>query len=109
MMKRKRKWFVAAGVILLAALSVVLVLYSKNKKDTPTINKVQQYVKYDIEKAYALALSELENNCDRASILTDVKTLDYVMSLNFVGLSDSKTNNEIVDLLSSYDGKATFF
>lgn len=109
MMKRKRRWFVVAGVILLVALSVVLVLYSKNKKDTPTISKVQQYVKYDVEKAYELALSELENNCDRASILTDVKTLDYVMSLNFVGLSDSKTNNEIVDLLSSYDSKATFF
>ena len=51
MMKRKRRWFVVAGVILLAVLSVVLVLYSKNKKDTPTITRVQQYVKYDVEKA----------------------------------------------------------
>lgn len=109
MMKRKRRWFVIAGAILLVVLSVVLVLYTKNKKDTPAIKQVQQYVKYDVDKAYELALAEVENNCDRASVLTDVKTLEYVMSLNFVGLSGSSTNNAIVDLLSSYDTKSTFF
>ena len=109
MMKRKRRWFVIAGVILLVVLSVVLVLNIKNKKDTPAIKQVKQYVKYDVDKAYELALAEVENNCDLASVLTDVKTLDYVMSLNFVELSDSTTNNAIIDLLSSYDTKATFF
>lgn len=109
MMKRKRSWFVIAGVILLVVLSLVLVLNIKNMKDTPAIEQVKQYVKYDVDKAYELALAEVENNCDLASVLTDVKTLDYVMSLNFIGLSDSMTNNAIVDLLSSYDTKATFF
>lgn len=97
------------GLILIVVFSVILVRYIKNKKDTETVKKVQQYVKYDVEKAYELALTAVEDNCDLASVLTDVKTLDYVMSLNFVGLSDSKTNNKIVDLLSSYDNKATFF
>jgi peptidoglycan/xylan/chitin deacetylase (PgdA/CDA1 family) len=70
-----------------------------------TINSYQ----YDASSLINKAKDVLKKEGKEAKIISDINTTEKVLSLTFKGLSDTTTNQRILELLSDYDRKATFF
>jgi len=63
---------------------------------------------YDASQDIKGALDQLKNEDQEARIATDVDTMKKVVAINFLGTSDSKTNDKALKLLSENGQKATF-
>ncbi len=64
----------------------------------------------DVTDSISKAMSQLQTDDSReAEIIKDVKTSEKVAALTFQGLSDAKTNKEVLELLKTYKRKASFF
>lgn len=96
------------GVILFAVIIVVITgaIAIKNRSRIDYIIKDK---KYDATKAIESAREKLKEGKGQAQVITDVKTTEKVVALTFKGLSDTKTNEKILDLLNKYERKGTFF
>jgi len=63
---------------------------------------------YDASDAVELAKKRLSEE-NQAKVITNIKTTEKVVALTFQGLSDKETNKKILELMSSYERKGTFF
>lgn len=89
-------------ITVVASLKIVMDI-NKNKKILKDINE------YDASKEIKLALDRLLKDDSKADIISKVNAQEKVVSLNFQGLSDSETNQQILDLIIKYDVKMDFF
>lgn len=104
-MIKKRKWLITAGVLVLLIIFAVYI-YKMKPKDRDVIEVATK--RYDATNEINKAMKRLKEN-KKAEIVSDIKTLENMVSLTFSGLSDPKSNEKIIDLLSKYNRKATFF
>ncbi len=63
---------------------------------------------YDASHDIKGAFDQLKNKDQKAQIATDVDTMKKVVAINFLGSSNSKTNDTALKLLSENGQKATF-
>lgn len=105
-MKGKSKWLIFFSIIAIFILIFGFMFYkiSSNKGEIIEVGTKR----YDATDAINKAMSEFKKN-NKADIISDIKTLDKVVSLTFSGLSDPDTNNQILELLEQYNRKGTFF
>lgn len=111
MMAKNKSYFkiTALGLLLLLGLFVMVkswALFSNPNKTVPALNKGNNY---DAKKEITLALNNLKEKNHRAEILTGVNTSEKVVALAFQGLSDAKTNRQVLDLITQHNIKVNFF
>ncbi|BCN30147.1 polysaccharide deacetylase family protein [Anaeromicropila herbilytica] len=106
-MKKEKKLVIAIGVMIIALLMIILtfsfILINRNK-EVP----LGKENKYDATNEIKAALKKIKTNEQQSKIIKDVKTVEKVVSIDFTGLSDTKTNKHIIQLLDKYHRKATF-
>lgn len=93
--------------LLLSFTSVIAIAGAKLKPmEAGSFSKGQAL--YDASLDIKGALAQLNNENQAARIATDVDTMKKVVAINFLGTSDSKTNDKTLELLSENGQKATF-
>ncbi len=106
-MGKRKKIILAGGIFFICALFGILgllVIKSKLKNE-----KTESLFHYDASGLIDNAMEQLKTDSPEAEIVTDVQTTEKVIALTFKGLSDSGTNDKILDLMSEYGRKGTFF
>jgi peptidoglycan/xylan/chitin deacetylase (PgdA/CDA1 family) len=86
-------------------IAVVSILIVRNNNDR--VYEVGN-VKYDATNDINEAMLKLKKEKQESKVLTDVNTLEKVVAITFLGLSDMDTNNKVADIMSLYNKKATF-
>lgn len=94
-------------LLLIGAISLIIWIgfFFRNPKE----NLVEgTSTRYDASKEIKEANRRLKQKEGEATVLSRVDTVQGIVTLTFLNLSDTKTNEKIVDLLSEYDYKGTF-
>ncbi len=103
----KKAIFLTICILLILALLVgVVVTFLSRGRRTISVDDIG---KYDATKEIEEALENLSKEDTRAKVLRKVNTKAKVVALTFQGLSDSVTNEKILELLIRYKYKANFF
>ena len=103
----KKAIFLTICILLIIALLVgVVVTFLSRGRRTISVDDIG---KYDATKEIEEALENLSKEDTRAKVLRKVNTKAKVVALTFQGLSDSVTNEKILELLIRYKYKANFF
>ncbi len=93
--------------LLLAITSAVAIAAAK-LKPRQAGNFSAGQVLYDASQDINSALDQMKIEKREAKTATDVDTMKKVVAINFLGTSDSKTNEKVLELLSENGQKATF-
>lgn len=72
------------------------------------MDQFQQYIVNNPEQAVQMAFEKLKQRKE-ATVIADVSVGEKVMAFNLVGLSTQKINEKVLQLLSDYQSKSTFF
>lgn len=94
-------------LLLIGAIGLIIWIgfFLKNPKE----NLVEgTSTRYDASKEIKEANRRLKQKEGEATVLSHVDTVQGIIALTFLNLSDTKTNGKIVDLLSEYGFKGTF-
>ncbi len=103
--KFSKKLIISIILLICVSIAVLTILSIRNKKDI--VWEVGN-VKYDATNEINEAMSKLDKDKQESKVLTNVNTLDKVVSITFLGLSDMDTNNKVADIMAKYNKKATF-
>lgn len=94
-------------LLLIGAIGLIIWIgfFLKNPKE----NLVEgTSIRYDASKEIKEANRRLKQKEGEATVLSHVDTVEGIVALTFLNLSDTKTNGKIVNLLSEYGFKGTF-
>lgn len=95
------------AIILLLCIGITIISILIIRSDKKEVFEVGNF-KYDATNDIKVAMDKLSGDKQESNVLTNVKTLDNVVAVTFLGLSDLDTNNKIIDIMASYNRKATF-
>lgn len=103
----KKVIFISIYIILIIGLIIGFVVYFVDRgRKTISIKDIDRY---GAKKEIEIALKNLSDEDRKAKIIKRVDTKEKVIALTFQGLSDSETNEKILDLITKYRYKANFF
>lgn len=108
----KSRTIVLALILIIGSSLTALFLYKDYFKSPPTReqrNSITVENPYNADEEVAQALAQLKKSQEKATIITNDKSGARRISLTFDGLSDRTTIQQIIDLLTKYNAKATFF
>lgn len=104
-MKKRYRKIIVVSIVLVSIIAAVLFIAFRNRNNKATMTNTSLY---DASDAVELAKKRLSEE-NQAKVITDIKTTEKVVALTFQGLSDKETNKKILELMSSYERKGTFF
>lgn len=109
--KKSKKWVLILLILLLLGLvfSVCYICLQKEKEkvvsDTEDLDDVDYSATEEMEKA----LRKLEEQPEKAQVITDINTVEKEVALCFEGTTDGLVIRQILDYLDEHDMQATFF
>lgn len=96
-------------LMIAAVIFFVGIIRKQDAKKAVSVSEFSEVSPYDVTDEKAAAMQKLEKGVAPSDIITDDDTTDRYIGLAFSGLSDSVTNQKILQLLDEYNRKATFF
>lgn len=99
---------IGLAILLIIISTIVIFIFFKdgnNLVDEIYINKIQ----YDATSEIDEANNKLQTDKKKAGIISGTGTNENVVALTFDGLTDESTMEKIVNMLSEYNMKGTFF
>lgn len=112
MSSRKNKKWVLIGLILLLLMmtaGVIYVLIQQQRRETFADTLTIEQTDYSAADKITEALGKLEDNPEKAGVITDINTIDREVGICFEGMADSRLIQQILDELNTHDIHATFF
>ena len=103
-MKRILIGIVVITCLILGILTVLFKVFPKSSSQTTIASR-----QYDATDLMKKAMDNLKNQDNKSEIISDVQTANKVIALSFKGLSNPETNQTIINLVSEYKEKGTFF
>ncbi|MGN0280359.1 MAG: polysaccharide deacetylase family protein [Lachnospiraceae bacterium] len=112
MSRRKNKKWVLIGLVLLLLMITAFVIYvliQQQRRETSADTLTLEQTDYSAADKITEALEKLEDNPEKAGVITDINTIDKEVGICFEGTADSRLIQQILDELKAHDIHATFF
>lgn len=94
---------------ILILLGIVLCISSCSGGYQSQPYNYEKIYNYDAGQDIENALEKLRSNTEGSAVISEVKTVEKVITLTFDGMQDYETTDKILKLLDEYNMKATFF
>lgn len=110
--RKGKKWTLILLIILVVGLSSAAIymkwqqMKEENATQSETVEEVQDYSA--TEKIEA-AQKKLEEDPQKAQVITDINTVEKEVAICFEGTTESLVIEQILEYMDSYDMQATFF
>lgn len=109
--KRKKRvlLFLVILVIALAATAVYMKWWQMKAESAAQAETAEELQDYSAADKIEEAQKKLEENPDKAQVITDINTVKKEVALCFEGVTETLVIEQILEYLDAYDMQATFF
>ena len=109
--KKKKKWVIIALLLLIALIitGIAVAWFEKEKREKAAALQNQAEPDYSAENEIEEALLRIEENPQKAQVITNINTVEKEVALCFEGTADSLVVQQILEYLNEHDMHATFF
>lgn len=109
--KRKRRVFLLLVILVIALAAAALCMKWQQMKaeSAAQTGKSEEYKDYSAAERIEAAQKKLEEDAQKAQVITDVNTVEKEVAICFEGTAETLVIEQILEYLKAYDMHAAFF
>ncbi|MCD7725729.1 MAG: polysaccharide deacetylase family protein [Clostridiales bacterium] len=108
--RKKKKWVLIGLLVLMFGVAAcVWNIWLQKEKEKAAVQETPEEADYSAAEEIEAALKKLEENPEKAQVITDINTIEKEIALCFEGTAESSVMRQIVDCLEEHGRQATFF